>query len=196
MTGAGPELREQIGRVNRIPCVEIARVEGLIHLVRGQRVIFDRDLAALYAVGTGALNRAVKRNLERFPADFMFQLNREEWEDLKCQIGTSSWGGDRRALPHAFTEHGVAMLSGVLKSRRAVRVNIEIIRAFVRLRHALAASRDLAQRMEKVEKRLEAQDAALGDHAGAIREVFEEVRRLMGPPDGPKRRIGFSTKGS
>ena len=170
--------------------MEIAKVDGLIHVVRGQRVMLDADLAALYGVKTKELNKAVGRNRARFPADFAFRLKLEETKILRFQIGTSSWGG-RRYLPWAFTEHGVVMLSSVLSSERAARVNIEVVRAFVRLRQALAASKELAQWMEKVEKRFDAQDTTLGEHAGAIREVFEEVRRLMGPPEGPKRRIGF-----
>ncbi len=172
--------------------MEIAKVDGLIHVVRGQRVMLDADLAALYGVKTKELNKAVGRNQARFPEDFMFQLTVIEAESLRFQIGTSKKGrGGRRYLPFVFTEHGVAMLSSVLNSERAVRVNIEIVRAFVRLRQALAVNKKLVQHMEEVRQRLDAHDVALGEHAGAIREVFEEVRRLIGPPDGPKRKIGF-----
>ena len=152
--------------------------------------MIDVDLAALYGVKTKQLSRAVKRNLDRFPGDFMFQLTQEEAGILRCQIGTSSWGG-RRYHPRAFTEQGVAMLSSVLNSGQAVRVNIEIMRAFVRLRKALTSNKDLAERMEKVEKCLGSHEGVLGEHADAIRSVFEDIRHLMGPPDGPKRRIGF-----
>lgn len=143
--------------------------------------MFDRDLAALYEVETKTLNRAIKRNRDRFPSDFMFQVNRAEWENLKYQFGTSSWGGDRRALPHAFTEHGIAMLSSVLNSRRAVRVNIEIIRAFIRLRNALAETRDLPTRMKSAESAIAEHDCALTEHAVHFNHVFAEIRRLKEP---------------
>lgn len=170
--------------------MKIAKVAGLIHVVRGQRVMLDRDLAELYGVPTKSLNLAVKRNMIRFPEDFMLRLTAQEAADLKFQIETSSWGG-RRKLPRAFTEQGVAMLSSVLRGERAALVNIGIMRAFVRLRHALAVNKDLRGRVESVEKRLGEQEATSGEHAQAIHTVFEEVRRLMGPPDGPKKRIGF-----
>lgn len=134
--------------VSRIVSMEIKKIEGLIYQVQGHRVMLDRDLAELYGVETGALNRAVKRNSLRFPSDFMFQLKPVEWENLKCQFGISSWGGDR-AMPHAFTEHGVAMLSSVLNSPRAITANIEIMRAFTRLRGILAEQRQLIARLKK-----------------------------------------------
>jgi phage regulator Rha-like protein len=158
--------------------MKIAKINKLIYSVRDERVMFDRDLAALYEVETKNLNRAIKRNRERFPSDFMFQVSREEWEILKCQFGTSRWGGDRRALPHAFTEHGIAMLSSVLSSRRAVMVNIEIIRAFVRLRRALATEKDIPTRMKNAESAIEAHDRELTEHAVHINEAFAEIRRI------------------
>jgi hypothetical protein len=154
--------------------------------------MLDRDLARLYGVPTRSINLAVKRNAIRFPDDFVLRLTPHEATNLKFQSETSSWGG-RRKLPQAFTEQGVAMLSSVLRSERAALVNIGIMRAFVRFRRALASNKDLAQRMENVEKRLGMHEAALGDHAKAIRSVFEDIRRLLGPPGGPQRRIGFST---
>jgi hypothetical protein len=171
--------------------VDIQNIDGLIYTIRGKRVMIDSDLAVLYGIETGNLNKAVNRNRSRFPEDFMFRLTPAEAENLRFQIGISRWGG-RRYLPSAFTEHGVVMLSSVLGTERAVRVNIRVVRAFVLLRTALATSKDLTRRMEGVEKKLAEHDAALGDHVDAIRAVFDEVRRLMGPPDGPKRRIGFS----
>ena len=170
--------------------MEIARIEGLIYIVRGLRVMLDRDLAKLYGVPTKSINLAVKRNQIRFPEDFVLRLTGQEAANLKFQIETSSWGG-RRKLPQAFTEHGVAMLSSVLRSERAALVNIGIMRAFVRLRKILASNKDLADRMEKVEKRLEAHETALGEQGDAIHSVFEDIRGLLGPSDGPKRRIGF-----
>lgn len=174
--------------------MDISQIGGLIYVVRGQRVMMDRDLAELYGVPTKVLNQAVKRHLNRFPEDFMFKLDGDEARKWRSQIVTSNSAlkmGHRWA-PYAFTEQGVAMLSSVLNSERAVQVNVSIMRAFVRLRQALASNKELAERMEKVEKRLGAHETALGDHAKVIRSVFEDIRRLMGPPDGPRRRIGFS----
>ena len=161
--------------------VKIAKISRLIYSVRSQQIMFDRDLAALYEVETKTLNRAIKRNQERFPADFMFQVSRGEWENLKYQFGTSSWGGDRRALPHAFTEHGIAMLSSVLNSRRAVLVNIEIIRAFIRLRRALATAPDLPTRMKNAESVISEHDRELTEHAVHLNKAFAEIRRLSKP---------------
>lgn len=125
-------------------------IENLIYMVRERQIMFDRDLAKLYQVETGQLNRQVKRNIERFPSDFMFQLTKEELEILKCQNGIASWGGDRH-LPYAFTENGVAMLSGVLRSEIAIEVNIRIMRAFTTMRHFLASNTLLFQRLSNIE---------------------------------------------
>lgn len=127
-------------------------IQNCIHIVRGEQVILDRDLARLYHVDTSQLNRQVKRNIERFPEDFMFQLTKEEISDLKCQNGTSSWGGDRRALPHAFTEQGISMLSGLLRSEVAINANIAIMRAFVAMRRFLSANAGMFQRIERLEQ--------------------------------------------
>jgi hypothetical protein len=132
------------------------RIEGSIVLIRGQKVMLSTHLAALYGVEARALTQAVKRNIERFPKDFMFQLTAAEWKNLKSQIVISSWGGLRRAAPYAFTEQGVAMLSSVLRSKRAVQVNIEIMRAFVRLRQMLASNAQLARRLDALEKKYNA----------------------------------------
>lgn len=165
--------------------VPVERVERLIHLARGEKVLLDADLARLYGVETKALNRAVKRNLSRFPQDFMFQLTAEEAGNLKCQIGTSSSGyGGRRYLPYAFTEQGVAMLSSVLRSERAVQVNVAIMRAFVSLRRMLATNETLARKMAEFERHLEGHDQA-------IRSLFDAIRELMAPPAKPQREIGF-----
>ena len=144
-------------------------------------MLLDADLAELYGVETKTLNRAVKRHRDSFPHDFMFQLTGEEAGNLRYQIGTSSWGG-RRYLPQAFTEQGVAMLSSVLHSKRAVMVNVEIMRAFVRLRRILATHADLALKLAALEKKYDAQ----------FKSVFDVIRELMAPPEPPrKRRIGF-----
>jgi hypothetical protein len=148
-------------------------------------VILDVDLAVLYGVSTGILIQAMKRNLERFPRDFMFQLTAEEFAAAKARPGSMDGvgtHGGRRHLPYAFTEHGVAMLSGVLRSRRAVQVNIEIMRAFVRLRRLLATHEDLARKLDELERRYD----------GPSRAVFDTIGQLMPPPTAPaRRRIGF-----
>lgn len=161
--------------------VSAARVERMVLRLRGQNVLLDSDLAELYGVATGALIRAVKRNVERFPVDFMFQLSKPEFADLRSQAGiSSSWGG-RRYPPYAFTEQGVAMLSSVLRSQRAVLVNVEIMRAFVRLRQMLESNADLARKLDALEKRFDAQ----------FKVVFQAIRELMAPPEPPHKRIGF-----
>jgi len=158
------------------------RIDRSILLLRGEKVILDADLAKLYNVPTKVLIQAVKRNLRRFPGDFMFQLTKEEHDSLRSQAVTSKGRGGRRYPPYAFTEHGVAMLSSVLNSERAVLVNIEIVRAFVRLRRLLATHADLAGKLETLEKKYDAQ----------FRAVFDAIRQLMVPPAKPKRgRIGF-----
>ena len=157
------------------------RIESRIFLVRGEKVMLSTDLARLYQVAPRALVQAVKRNSDRFPADFMFQLKDEEFLNLKSQIVTSSWGGLRRATPYAFTEQGVAMLSSVLRSKRAVKVNIEIMRAFVRLRRMLSTHEDLARKLASLERKYDTQ----------FKVVFDAIRELMKPPDPPKRQIGF-----
>ncbi|MGO8747666.1 MAG: ORF6N domain-containing protein, partial [Thermoguttaceae bacterium] len=143
------------------------------------------DLAEMYAVKTGQLIRQVKRNRARFPDDFAFPLTDNEFADLKCQIGiSSSWGG-RRHAPYAFTEQGVAMLSSVLNSDRAVEVNIAIMRAFVRLREIMSTHKDLARKLDEIERKL-------GEHDQNFQVVFDAIRRLMAPPAAsPKPRIGF-----
>ena len=171
----------------RNPLLSPEQIEQAILLIRGQRVMLDSDLAALYGVETFNLNKAVKRNLDRFPADFMFLLTKEEADDLRFQFGISKkpGRGGRRYLPFVFTEQGVAMLSSVLRSKKAVNVNIEIMRAFVRLRHALAANAELARRVDGHEARLD-------EHDRQFVEVVKYIRKLTeSPPAPPRRRIGF-----
>ncbi len=161
-------------------------IESQIYLIRGQKVLLDADLAVLYQVTTGNLNLAVRRNKERFPSDFMFQLKRQEFADLRLQIARSSWGG-RRHLPYAFTEHGVAMLSSVLTSKRAIAVNIAIMRTFVRLRQLLATHEEIARRLEDLEWRQ-------SEQGQQIEAVFETIQHLIeAPPDDAKKRFGFPT---
>jgi hypothetical protein len=165
-------------------------IERKICLIRGCKVMFDSDLAELYQVPTKALNQAVRRNLDRFPADFMFQLNEEEFENLRSQIVTSSSGhGGSRYRPYAFTEHGVAMLSSVLASKRAIGLNILIIRAFVRLREYLATHKELAQKLEDIER-------TQHEHSANIEQIYGYIQRLLEPaPESSKRRIGFTAQG-
>ena len=144
-------------QVQAVVVSDDGNIQALIKTIRGVQVILDRDVARLYGVATGALNRQVKRNEERFPGDFMFRLSAEEWDNLKCQIGISSWGGDRQ-LPYAFTENGIAMLSSVLRSPTAIEVNIRIMRAFSAMRRFLLANAQMFQRIEAVEKRQIATD--------------------------------------
>ena len=164
--------------------ISAERIEGMILQLRGQKVMLDRDLAALYGVETKVLKRAVNRNIKRFPDDFMFVLDNKELTDLRCQFGTSSsWGGLRYA-PMAFTEQGVAMLSSVLNSEQAIAVNIAIMRTFARLRLLLASHADLARKLEDLEKKYDKQ----------FRVVFDALRQLMEPPDSPAKRIGFGVR--
>jgi phage regulator Rha-like protein len=154
----------------------------MIYIFRDQKVMIDSDLAELYGVSTKRLNEQVRRNRERFPEDFMFQISKEELLLLRSQFATSKKGG-RRYLPYAFTEQGVAMLSSVLKSKRAIQVNIAIMRTFVELRNILATHKDLARKLENMERQYDEQ----------FRAIFEVIRHLMSPPAKTKRRIGFKT---
>jgi ORF6N domain-containing protein len=159
-------------------------IERRIYLVRGDKVMLSPDLAALYQVEPRALVQAVKRNADRFPVDFMFQLNETEFRHLKSQIVISSWGGARRARPYAFTEQGVAMLSSVLRSKRAIRVNIAIMRTFVHLRELLNTHKELARKLAALERKYDAQ----------FKVVFDAIRELMAPSPLPARhQIGFKT---
>jgi hypothetical protein len=171
--------------------IAVERIERAIYLIRGQKVMLDADLAWLYGVSVGRLNEAVRRNINRFPADFMFQLTKDEFEEMKNRMGrvnlksqiaisSSGWGG-RRHPPYAFTEQGVAMLSTVLRSDRAIHVNIEIMRAFVRLRRMLASNTDLERKLKELERKYDAQ----------FKVVFDAIRQLMAPPQPAKKKIGF-----
>ena len=166
--------------------VPMERIERAILLLRGHKVMFDSDLASLYGVRTKVLNQAVSRNIERFPADFMFQLTEEEATRLRSQIVTlkTGRGRHRKYLPYAFTEQGVAMLSSVLRSPRAVQVNIEIMRAFVRLRQMLQTNADLARKLAALEKKYDAQ----------FKVVFDAIRELMTSPHRKRKKIGFHVR--
>jgi hypothetical protein len=164
--------------------ISVERIERTILIIRGQKVMLDADLASLYQVETKALLRAVKRNPERFPRDFMFELSRQEFENLRSHSGTSgSWGG-RRYRPYAFTEQGVAMLSSVLRSSRAVRVNIEIMRAFVAVRRMIESHAELAKKLHELESKYDQQFGT----------VFQAIRELMAAPVRTRKRIGFQSE--
>jgi phage regulator Rha-like protein len=166
------------------------QIEQQILLIRGQKVMLDSDLARPYGVATKTLNQAVRRNRDRFPDDFMFQLTNDETKALRSQIVTLKQGrGEHRKYPpYAFTEQGVAMLSSVLRSQRAAQVNIAIMRAFVKLREILSTHRELRQKLAELERKL-------ARHDGHIQSLFEAIRQLMGPDKPKPRRIGFQAKG-
>ena len=160
-------------------------IERKIYLIRDKKVMLDSDLAKLYDVETKVLNQAVKRNIARFPEDFMFQLNKEEASELsRSQIVTLKRGQNIKYLPHAFTENGVAMLSSILNSERAIQVNIQIMRTFTKIRKMLASHKDLKQKIEEMEKKYDSQ----------FKIVFNAIKELMSPPEKPIRKIGFKTE--
>ncbi|OHD68419.1 MAG: DNA-binding protein [Spirochaetes bacterium RBG_16_49_21] len=159
------------------------RILAKIYLIRGMKVMLDKDLADLYEVATAQLKRQVRRNLERFPDDFIFELTADEFENLRCQIGTSRWGGERY-MPMAFTEQGVAMLSSVLNSKRAIQVNIQIMRTFTRLRRMISTHDDLRKKIEAMEKKYDKQ----------FRIVFDAIKELLKNGSKPKKKIGFNVK--
>jgi hypothetical protein len=162
-------------------------VMSKIYLIRNNKVMLDDDLAELYQVETRRLNEQVKRNIERFPEDFMFQLTEAEWENLKSQNATSSWGG-RRKIPYAFTEHGVLMLSSVLNSERAIQVNIQIMRIYTKLKGMIVDHKDILHKLEKLEGKV-------NKHDENFKVVFDYLRELLNPPREPMSKIGFKQKG-
>ena len=170
------------GQVGLIP---MERIERAIILIRGEKVMLDRDLAEIYGVETKRLNEQVGRNLHRFPSDFMFRLTPKEAESLRSQIATSNAGrGGRRYLPYAFTEHGALMLANVLNSERAAQTSVQVVRAFVRLRQLLSSNAELARKLESLEKKYDTQ----------FRVVFDAIRKLMTPEPPKRREIGFHAK--
>lgn len=167
--------------------VPVERIERSIFLIRGHKILLDSDLADLYDVETKYLIQAVKRNIERFPPDFMFQLTHDEFDAMRSQIVTSKGKGGRRYLPYAFTEQGVAMLSSVLRSKRAIQVNIAIMRVFVRLRELMLSHRELAHRLAELEHHVKYHDKQ-------IQSIFDAIHRLVSIPIKPKKKIGFEVK--
>ena len=177
--------------------IPIERIEQKIFVIRGERVMIDSDLAAIYGVETKMFTRAVKRNIDRFPGDFMFQLTVEEYETLRRQIGTSNTEtlklqdasskegrGGRRYLPYVFTEHGALMAANILNSSRAVEASVQVVRAFVRMRNLLASNAELAKKVEALESKYDSQ----------FKSIFDAIKKLMTPPDKPKGGIGFIGK--
>lgn len=169
------------GQMSLVP---VERIERAILSIRGEKVMLDNDLADLYGVETKRLNEQVRRNLNRFPPDFMFQLTLQEWEALRSQFATLKRGEHRKYLPFAFTEHGALMLANVLNSERAAQTSVQVVRAFVRLRQMLASNAELARKLAALEKKYDAQ----------FKIVFDAIRQLMSPPARPKREIGFHVK--
>ena len=159
------------------------RIENKIYLIRGQKVMVDFDLAELYGVRTFNLNKAVKRNIKRFPSDFMFQLTKEEYQSLRFQLGILEKGEHSKYLPYAFTEQGVAMLSSVLRSDRAIDVNIVIMRAFVKIKRILANHIEVSRKLKELESRINKNDAE-------IKKVFDAIQQMIAPPSKEKQ-IGF-----
>jgi hypothetical protein len=182
-----------------VPTKSLARrlpeLEALIYEIRGQKAMLDSDLARIYGTSTGALNRAAKRNRERFPSDFLFQISPAEWKNLKCQIGTSisTHGGRRRGRPYAFTEHGAIMAANVLNSTRAVQMSVFVVRAFLKMRALLGDKRGLAQKLASLEKELKKR---LDVHEAVIVTILQRVMDIIDPPalpaPPPKPRIGFN----
>jgi len=164
--------------------IPIEEVEAKIKLIRGQRVILDSDLAQLYGVSTKRLNEQVSRNIERFPSDFMFQLNYQDLGRSRSQIATLNRGMNIKYLPYAFTEHGAVMAANVLRSKKAVAASIYVVRAFVRLRQFLASHKELAEKLDDLERQV-------GTHDKAIVSMFQAIRKLMSPAQGKRKKIGF-----
>lgn len=169
------------------------QIDRSILITRGQKILLDEQLAAFYGVGTKRLLEQVKRNLARFPDDFALRLTTEEWAVLRSQFATSRLGthGGRRYPPCAFTEHGVAMLSSIFRNTRAIEVNIQIVRAFVRLRQLLGAHKELADRLARLEERLSRRDHTVDQQ---FRQIFALLDQLFNPPDPPRKPIGFATE--
>ena len=163
--------------------IPVENITDKIFMIRGLKVMLDRDLAELYGVPTKRLKEQVRRNISRFPEDFMFELTNQEVRNLRSQFATSSWGG-ARYIPIAFTEQGVAMLSSVLHSKRAIEVNIAIMRAFVKMREIMATNKDFAEKLKIIEEKL-------AEHDDQFQVVFEAIKQLFTEEEKPKKKIGF-----
>jgi hypothetical protein len=179
-----------MAKANRSVAITEKAIVNKIYLIRGKKVMLDRDLAELYGVETRMLNQAVRRNEKRFPNDFMFLLTEKEFKNLISQNVISSWGGARKS-PLAFTEQGVSMLSSVLNSETAIKVNIRIIRVFTKMRELLLTHKDILVKLEQVEKELLKQDVKMNKHDEDIQLIFGALKKLLDPPQEPRPRIGF-----
>ena len=179
--------------INKLLALADETVMHKIYIIRGQKVMIDRYLSLLYGVETRALKQAVKRNIERFPKDFMFEMNKKEFENWRSQIVISNFADNMglRHTPFCFTEHGVIMLSCVLNSERAIKVNIQIIRIFTKLREMLITNKDILLKLEKIEKEMIKQDNGTGNSEENIQLIFEALKQLINPPQPPRPRIGF-----
>jgi hypothetical protein len=166
--------------------IPVERIQSFILIIRGQKVILDRDLSELYGVSTGNLNKAVERNIDRFPQDFAFRLSKEEFANLIFQFGTSRWGGTRKP-PRVFTEHGALMLASVLNSPKAIEVSVYVVRAFVRLREYISSHAELARKLGELERKVRG-------HDDDIQSIVTAIRQLMAPPNKRTRRIGFKNE--
>jgi len=171
------------------------KIVNCIYHIRGKKVMLDADLAQLYGVETKQLKRQVKRNIERFPDDFMFELNQEEYDSLRCQIGTLKKGQHFKFNPLVFTEQGVSMLSSVLNSKQAIAVNIQIIRIFTRFRELLLTHKDILLKLEKIEKKLLSHDESIEKYNGQIQLIFRTLKKLMGTDSSPRKKIGYKRSG-
>jgi len=175
-----------MAKANRAIKITDEVIVARIYYIRGIKVMLDEDLAELYQVPTGQLNQQVKRNIDRFPSDFMFQLTEDEFQNLKSQFATSSWGG-RRKLPFAFTEHGVLMLSSVLNSKIAIKVNIQIMRIYAKMREMMLTHQEILLKLEQLERQTL-------QNTDDIHVIFDHLRQLLNPPQEPRLRIGFRRK--
>lgn len=189
------KTRTELAKTDMGNLIQKDDIGSLIRTIRGQKVILDSDLARTYGTPTKVFNKAVKRNKNRFPADFMFQLTREEFENLRFQFGTSSSHGGRRFLPYAFTENGAIMAANVLNSPEAVRMSVFVVRAFVKMRDLLGGTKELARQLAELERKL---TARLDVHESVIVDVLRRVMEILDPPplppEPPRRRIGFHVR--
>lgn len=177
------------------PLISDEKIVNCIYHIRGKKVMLDADLAQLYGVETKQLKRQVKRNIERFPDDFMFELNQEEHDSLRCQFGTLKRGKHFKFNPLVFTEQGVSMLSSVLNSKQAIAVNIQIIRIFTRFRELLLTHKDILLKLEKIEKRLLSHDENIEKFNDQIQLIFRTIKKLMNPDSGSRKKIGYKRSG-
>lgn len=180
--------------MNKHLVISEEKIVNKIFFIRNHKVMLDRDLAEMYGVKTKVLKQAVKRNIERFPEHFMFELTNEEFKNLRSQIVTSSWGGERYP-PFAFTEHGILQLSNILKSKSAFKMSIRIIEVFVKMREMLSSNKDILLKLEQIEKRMMMQDKRISKNEHDIKIIFETIKQMLAPEPMPRKQIGFKYAG-